>query len=76
MTAPEAGPAHAAAPAAPPWWAHYAKALLALAGTTPPAVVFAWLDSAGVHSVPPWLSAPVTVVCGIAAVLLGPRNAG
>ncbi|WP_336158204.1 hypothetical protein [Amycolatopsis sp. VC5-11] len=65
----------AAAPYTPPLWLRYAKALLALAGATPPAAVFAWLDSAGVHAVPPWVSALVTVVCAVAAVAAGPKNA-
>lgn len=69
--APE--PAHAA-PAPVPWYAQYAKALLAFAGTTPPAVVFAWLDSAGVTVIPSWTQALITVVCGVAAVVFGPKN--
>lgn len=62
------------APAVAPWWAQYAKALLALAGTTPPAVVFAILESNGVH-VAGWIAAVVTVLLGVAAVLFGPKNA-
>jgi hypothetical protein len=68
-------PVPMANPRPAPWWAQYAKALLALAGTTPPAVVFAWLDAAGICTVPPWLAALTTVVSGVAAVLSGPKNA-
>lgn len=74
MTAPEPAPV-VPLPAAPaPWWAQYAKSLLALAGVTPPATVFAILAANGVH-VAGWLSVAVTVLLGVAAVLFGPKNA-
>ena len=78
MTVPEpTGPVAVPAPAvaAPPWWAQYAKSLLALAGATPPAVVFSWLEAAGVHALPGWAQLVITAVCSIAAVLFGPKNA-
>ncbi|MET7989860.1 hypothetical protein ABZU76_03015 [Amycolatopsis sp. NPDC005232] len=68
MTAPEPRTAPV------PWWARYAKGLLALAGSVPPVTVFAWLDSVGVHAVPPWLQALITGVCAVAAVVAGPKN--
>lgn len=54
--------------------AGYAKTLLVLLGTVPPAVVLTWLQSAGVTHMPAWVAPVVTVVLGAVAVLFGPRN--
>lgn len=52
----------------------YAKSLLTIAGAVPPAAVFTWLDSIGVHTLPGWAQLAITIVCSLAAVLFGPAN--
>lgn len=56
-----------------PWYARYAKALGAFAGTLTPQVVFGILDANGVH-VNGWLNLAITVVLGTAAAAVAPKN--
>lgn len=56
-----------------PWYARYAKAGAAFLGTLTPQGVFALLDQYGVH-VNGWINLAVTVVLGVAATAVAPKN--
>lgn len=52
----------------------YAKLLWAAFTTLGTTGVIAWLQSAGVTHLPPWVSAGLTAIIGIGTVLLSPKN--
>ena len=56
-----------------PWYARYAKAAAAFLGTLTPQAVFALMDRNGVH-VNGWINLAVTVVLGVAATAVAPKN--
>lgn len=52
----------------------YAKLLWTAFTTLGTTGVIAWLQSAGVTHLPPWVSAGLTAVIGVGTVLLSPKN--
>lgn len=52
----------------------YAKLLWTAFTTLGTTGVIAWLQSAGVTHLPPWVSAGLTAIIGVGTVLLSPKN--